>query len=375
MIMRIPCVALCLLFAADLGLAAPPADFLRFKRLHVNDELIGMEAFSMLIPVDWKSEGGIVWRLHPVKPAAVDMRIFSPDGRSRLEILPNMLFVDGAREAAMASAYLAGPQAVDMMAQRLAEGKLTFGNEVRRRVDSTADFVRQFVLPRCRGDLRNVRILREEDMPKVAEAVAAAQAAEPGVRKTVHAGRTRIEFSIGNEAYEEDIVCVLLYVEIPQIRQTYWGTEHLLAFRAPKGQLDGQVKVLRTMTDSFRVDLRWYNKYVQLVASLIQANLEEIRAVGEFSRRWAQMSDEISRDRQQSWEDRQARYDEMNRRYSQYQRGIDEYTDGAGNRVELPAGYGHAWVSRGDEYVVTDSANFNPNVELRGTWTQLEKVP
>ena len=36
--------------------------------------------------------------------------------------------------------------------------------------------------------------------------------------------------------------------------------------------------------------------------------------------------------------------------------------------------YNHAWVSRGDEYIVTDGANFNPNVELRGSWTQLEKV-
>lgn len=374
MIVRIPAIAVCVFFIADLGLAAPPADFLRFKRLHVQDELIGTEAFTMLTPVDWKPEGGIVWRLHPVKPAAVHMRISSPDGRSQLEILPNMPFVDGAREAAMAAAQMAGPQAVAMLSQRLAEGKLTFGNEVRRQVNGTAAFVRQFVLPRCRGDLRDVRISREEDMPKVAEAVAAGQAAEWGARKTVRAGRTRIEFSIGGQAYEEDILCVLLYVEIPQIRQTFWGTEHLLTFRAPKGQLDEQAKVFRTMTDSFRLDLRWYNKYVQLVASFIQAKMEEIRAVGEFSRRWAQMSDEISRDRQKSWEDRQTRDDEMNRRYSQYQRGIDEYRDGAGNRVELPAGYDHAWVSRGDEYIVTDIANFNPNVELRGTWTQLEKV-
>jgi hypothetical protein len=361
--------------AAPATRPALPQGAMLFKRLHVHDALINAEAFTMLIPADWKAEGGIVWRANPFKPAAAAMRISSPDRQKQVEIFPQMPFVDGAREAAMNSARMAGPQAVAMMAARFAEGKLSFGNEVRRQVDSSATFVRQFVLPRFRADLRDAKIVAEEDMPKVAEAVAAAQEAEPQVRKSVRAGRTRIEFVLDGKTYEEDIYCALLYIEIGQIRQTFWGTEILLAMRAPKGDLDGQIKILRTMANSFRIDLKWFNKYSQLVASLIQGQIREIQAIGEFSRRWAQMSDEISRDRQKAWEDRQARQDEINKRYSQYQRGVQEYRDADGNRVELPAGYNHAWISRGDEYIVTDNPNFNPNVEMKGTWTQLEKVP
>jgi hypothetical protein len=337
--------------------------------------LIGQEAYTLLIPAEWSAEGGVLWRPNPYKPATAVLRVTSPDGRQQFEILPQMPFVDGAREAAMRSAYMAGPAAVNLMAQRFAEGQLYYGNEVRRRVDDPAAFVRQFVLPRFRADLQALRIVAEEDLPNVAQAVAAADPAEQGTRKTVHAARTRIEFLLGGQPYEEDIYCVLVLLDIPAIQQTYWGAEHLFAFRAPKGQVDGQSAVVRTIAASVRIDLRWFNKYVQLVHSLIQDEIREIQAIGEFSRRWARMSDEISTDRQRSWENLQARQDEMNKRYSQYQRGVEEYKDAEGNRYELPAGYGHAWASRGDEYLVTENPNFNPNVEMRGDWTPLEPVP
>ncbi|MCG3147181.1 MAG: hypothetical protein PCFJNLEI_00619 [Verrucomicrobiae bacterium] len=156
-----------------------PDNVLLFRRLHVNDSLMRAEAFSMLIPTDWKVEGGIVWRPNPSKPATAVMRLSSPDGRRQLEILPQLPFVDGAREAAVASARMAGPNATALMAARFAEGNLSFGNEVRRRVDTPAAFVRQVVLPRFRADLQGVHIVKEEDLPKVAEATAAAQQQAP----------------------------------------------------------------------------------------------------------------------------------------------------------------------------------------------------
>lgn len=348
---------------------------LRFRRLHVRDELIGQEAFTMLIPAGWRSEGGVLWRPNPFKPATGVLRISSPDGRMQFEILPQMPFVDGAREAAIRSVRVAGPQAMAMMEQRYAEGQLCFGNEIRRRVDDPAQFVRQFVLPRYRADLRDLSILAEEGLPAVADALAGADPAEQGTVKMVRAARTRIGFSLRGQPYEEDIYCVLVLVDIPPIQQTLWGADHLVAFRAPRGEVDTQSTVVRTMCSSMRIDLRWYNKYVQVVHSLIQGQIQEIRAIGEFSRRWAQMSDEVSSDRQRSWEANQARMDEMDRRYSQYQRGVEEYRDTEGNRVELPAGYTHGWRSRGDEYIVTDNPNFNPNVEMTGDWTPLERVP
>jgi hypothetical protein len=48
---------------------------LRFDVLSVkdSDQMIGGEAFHMLIPAGWKSQGGAFWRWHPVMPASVTL--------------------------------------------------------------------------------------------------------------------------------------------------------------------------------------------------------------------------------------------------------------------------------------------------------------
>jgi hypothetical protein len=45
-----------------------------------------------------------------------------------------------------------------------------------------------------------------------------------------------------------------------------------------------------------------------------------------------------------------------------------------GESVELPSGYNNAWYNGStNEYIVTDSQLYNPNVEASGNWTKLEK--
>lgn len=42
--------------------------------------------------------------------------------------------------------------------------------------------------------------------------------------------------------------------------------------------------------------------------------------------------------------------------------------------MELPSGYNNAWYNGStNEYIVTDSQLYNPNVEASGNWTKLEK--
>jgi PIN domain nuclease of toxin-antitoxin system len=38
---------------------------------------------------------------------------------------------------------------------------------------------------------------------------------------------------------------------------------------------------------------------------------------------------------------------------------------------ELPSTYSHAWTSRGGEYILSDNPDFNPNVEMSGTWVEM----
>jgi hypothetical protein len=56
-------------------------------------------------------------------------------------------------------------------------------------------------------------------------------------------------------------------------------------------------------------------------------------------------------------------------------RGVQTFRDPAtGGTFELSNQYDHAWLNGANEYVMSDSPNFNPNGKLNGNWNQLEVV-
>jgi hypothetical protein len=342
--------------------AQPAASILRFKKVSIRDraDMIGGEAFSFLAPTDWAVEGGVVWRLHPTMPAAVAMRVRSPRGPEQLECFPTVAFSWGGL----------------LPVTGFPQGSIYLGNEVQPPLADALAFLRERHLPRTRAEVR-AKIVKTEGLPELAEA---ARQAEPvpafgGPQMIFTAGRVRIEYEWEGKAVEEDLYCVLNSMALPSGNMIIQIADKLYALRAPKGQLDQTTKLFETMIHSTRINLDWFNQYAQLVQALTQAQMNQIRAAGELSRYISRTSNEISDMMRQSYEQRQAAQDRINKNWSQYMRGVDEYHDPvAGRAVELPSGYGNAWVGGNGEYIVTDSATFNPNVELNGNWQRLEQT-
>jgi hypothetical protein len=44
-----------------------------------------------------------------------------------------------------------------------------------------------------------------------------------------------------------------------------------------------------------------------------------------------------------------------------------------GRSVELPSGYSHVWANRSGEYILSNSANYNPNVDSNIQWQEMKK--
>lgn len=336
------------------------AGVLRFKKVSVNDQpnMIGGEAFSFLAPVDWQVDGGLVWRAHPVMPAAVSMRVRNPKGLEQLETFPTVGFSWGGL----------------LPVTGFPQGSIYLGNEVQPPVRDAIAFVKERLLPRARGNV-SPRTIKTEALPKLAEAARQAEPAPMGGPQMVFtAGRVRIEYEVNGQPVEEDLYCVLNSIAMPNANMTLQVADKLSGLRATKGKLDEATKVFETMNHSTRINLDWFNKYSQLVQVLTQAQMNQIRAAGELSRYISRTSSEISDMMRASYEQRQASQDRINKNWSQYMRGVDEYRDPiAGRPVELPSGYQNAWANGNGEYIVTDSVNFNPNVELNGSWQKLER--
>jgi hypothetical protein len=331
---------------------------IRFKRVSIKDDerMIGGEAAQMLMPADWKLEGGVRWRIHPALPAYLAFKATSPSGLEILEVLPTQPFV-----------WTEGGIPF------FPPGSIYLGNEVAAPVTDPVAFIKQYVLTRFRSGLSQPQIVATEELPKVAAAVAAANQ-EPGVSKTFRAVRVRLEYRQRDRLFEEDIYCVLTTAWIPMVESMFWGTERTYSFKAEKGKLDEKAKLFQTMAASFRPNLQWFNKYMQLVDVLVKAQLQQIRQAGELSRYIAKTSEEISDIRRQAYEYRQASQDRISANFSQYIRGVDEYRSPGENRtVELPSGYKQAWSNPLGEYIVSDNANFNPNIGSNSHWERLER--
>jgi len=337
----------------------------KFKTVqYIDKDGIGIEAFRILIPSDWKFEGGIYWTNldNPAMPAVSAIKVSNPDGSEELETFPNQMFF-----------WTDNPMTMSMFPA----GSRYFGAEVRQPTDSLG-YIENILIQRARGDVSGLRIMEKQKLPELAKQLVAGQQ-QPGIKTSVDSGKVRIEYQKNGKIYEETIFAVIEYLSFPiqsmygTTTNTNWIGDYLFSFKAEKGKLDASTKVLQTMVNSFQVNPQWFNKYNQLVQYLIQNQIRRIQAIGQISRIISQTSNEISDMMMQSYNDRQATYDRISDNFSQMIRGVDSYYNPIEQKsVELPSGYGNAWTNSLVEYILSDDPNYNPNIGSNLNWQEMK---
>lgn len=341
-----------------LALASAPAQSppirLRFQAIldpMVNNE----EAFRLLVPRDWRADGGVIWRPELSNLAYLQLRLSDPRGSTSLEFFPTPPFTWSMQG-------IAG----------FPPGSLYLGSYVVQPLDPET-FVRQIILPQMRPQAAGARVIRTEPLPRLAQEVAAT-IQEPGAIKEVVGARTRLEYTESGRAFEEDIYLVLVYSRVPMTPQfIFWGPDRAFGFRAEKGQLDRQAPLLEAMLASLRINRQWFGKVEQVRGMWMQNQMQAIQNAAELSRYIARTSDEISAMHQEAYANRQASEERTARAYQEYIHGVETYHDSyAGRNVQLPTGYAQVWASRGGEYILANDARFNPNEGSQGTWTRIE---
>ena len=338
----------------------------KFKRYSFIDQQgTGTEAFSFLMPVDWRFNGGLFWiQDNPGMPATAAFTVSNTKGTEEFEVFPNQPFF-----------WSSNQQLLNM----LPTGSKYFGSEVKPMMNAK-QAMHQVVLPRFRNHVGNLRVVKDEPVPELAKAVAAKAQEQGGVILNFDASKVRIEYTLNDRSMEEEIYAVVESYSFPiqawgSIKyNTNWTVDNIFSYKAEKGKLEAASRIFETITYSFQVNKYWYNKYVQLVEYLIKGQIQQIHNIGDFSRKLAQMSDEIREDNLRSWENRQAVSDRIAEDFSQYVRGVDEYYDPIeGRPVELPSGYDNAWTNANGEYIISGDPNYNPNIGSNLNWEPMKK--
>ena len=96
----------------------------------------------------------------------------------------------------------------------------------------------------------------------------------------------------------------------------------------------------------------------------------------KFKRYISGINNQITAMNREAWEQQQASHERISRRFSEYIRGVDTYQNPVTNQpVQLPGGYGRAWTNALDEYIVSGSSSYNPNIGSSTNWQPLQRVP
>ena len=351
--------------------AAPPPDVkpaqtwkLETYTLMDDPAYIGGEVSHFLIPAGWKVDGAVHWDLASTFPAQVYLHVYDPKGPAAFGVFPALLYYwDTDRN--------------NKLGYHPPLGSKYAGGIVREPVDDVFTAMHDFVIPAYRKDLLNARVVEKEKLPKLSKWVFDHNFGLPGQTQVVKSGRVRFEYQLNGQDVEEDLIAALSVKRDPQSKTFDWRISSIISTRGPKGTLD-ELKMTRLVMQRSTVQsLAWYNKLLQLAEMGNRAKLAEIRAVGERSRIFAQMNNQVSDARKKLFEDTQRGNAERALVADQYIRDVTPYSTTQGPPVELPSAYGHAWQGNNGQYIMTNDPIYNPNSDpnnVHAGWTELQRA-
>jgi hypothetical protein len=358
-----------------------PTGYHRMKMVRVMDpEGWGqpVEAFRLLIPSDWKTEGGVRWVADlgcPPNIIQLRFRATAPDGVTGIEFLPNYTWTSS------------DDPMMQQILQQQAQSRM--GCLVGPAVGAT-DFLRQQLVPRWRPD---ARVMSSEALPAATKdlqksfAAINQQYAASGLQSmsTGDVGRVRLGYKIGQREVEEWIsASVVANVSTgmnsaAMMQGNYNATsrnyqltgQDILAMRAPKGQLDANGALFSLIFKSVQLNPQYIAAVTQFYTNIGRINAQ---ANAERSRIWREAQAYIDKTRRETYEHQQRTQDRISEQFGQMIRGVENYIDPrTSERVELSAGYEYAWSNGRGEYILTESGHFDPRVVFKEDWTLMKK--
>jgi hypothetical protein len=339
-----------------------------------------VEAFRLLIPSDWKTEGGVRWVPDlgcPLNIIQLQFRATAPDGVTAIEFFPTYSWVSS------------DDPMMQQILQQQAQSKM--GCMVGP-VVGAADFLRQQLAPQWRPD---AHVLSSERMPSATKDLLRSfeainqQFAAAGLQtmRTGEVGRIRLAYKLGPREMEEWITAsvvasvstgmnsaAMLQGDYHAVSRNYQLTgQDILAMRAPKGQVEANGALFSLIFQSVQLHPHYLAAVTQFYANIGRINAQ---ANAERSRIWREAQASIDKTRRETYEYQQKTQDRLNEQFGQMIRGVESYIDPRSNeRVELSAGYQNAWSNGTGEYILSETESFDPRVILREDWTLMKKEP
>ena len=334
-----------------------------------------VEAFSVLCPKAWKSEGGVQWKsAQACRSEMVSwvMKVSSPDGKVQFEQLPARGF-SWADDQMMMQTMMTGAQAGGCAVNQPFSAEQYIQGFAQQDLGAQASEI-------VADDVR-MAFARQLDQ----QANAVSMQYGTGTEQSTTYAKGKLKWPDGTEGFMEAGVTNSI-TRKPDLftggmssfssTQVFYST----VTRFPAERKAEAEQVAAVITRSHRVNPVWKqakeNFLTQLGNMEHAGRMDRIRLMGEQAQAYAKSQGEGSDRQMRNWERQQASNDQQHERAVKTIREVETWNDGSNGRVELTSGYDHAW-SRGDgSYVLTNSPNFDPSSVFQDqNWKPMQQTP
>jgi hypothetical protein len=230
---------------------AQPKTGLQLGQYALPDTYLRCTAWTFVAPMNWKMEGGVFWlgRLNPGPAYQNTLVIRDPGGNQEFRLHPIFMFVQ-------------------------TNNRMLVGEYEIQAVMDPPTCITRIILPRCRPEARNVRVIAWEMLPGMA-AQAVEQARASGLAGAgsmrMNSARLLVEYAVNGMPMEEMIYCTISAM-VGQSGVTTWATDRTFSYRAEKGKLQAAMPVLGTIGSSLQENPQWVANRRQKLQQLVAAN-------------------------------------------------------------------------------------------------------
>ncbi|MBB6429470.1 hypothetical protein [Algisphaera agarilytica] len=352
-----------------------------FRKHQVTDPgLNGMVAKTILVPEDWKIEGGItrgsnmMWN----NPFFHDVMYSAPDGR-QLHFFPSLAF--------------------EFSAQAMQQGAQLFqpinGNLFYPLPETPGSWLMELAKNNPDPDVSNLRLISEEPEPEFAKLLqqqsalmyqSAQQLSETGAQLGMGAAFdtqatvVKIQYVENGIELEESVLIAWQYFvnfSQGQLTSGTWAVPLMISMRGPVGTDYMKDPELMTVMQSMRINPQWQaemNRYWQQLA--------KIRADGQAQRNrdWQAHNAKMQQYREDTnaiiaggYATRSAIRDAGDAKTIDSIREVTPYEIG-GQTVKIPDYYDNVHTDGTGRYILSNDFNYNPNrdLNLSGNWTKVD---
>ena len=327
-----------------------PNDALVFKRINEPKE----NAFSILIPKGWETEGGI-FRVNPISEGPTNAVAAKLDfsvkkdvaGSAMIRWLPDMIYYDPRYS-------LAGQMGLIQPGSNYQGMLVSY-------IQSPEDFITQFVIPYAHPNAKNLSVISRKNLSTVAQNFSSrTKQIIPYGTFSYAAGVLAIQYSENGIIYEERIVTVI--ENWGELGSGMWGNKETFLIRAPKGKLKDHEKIFSVIQSSVKLNIQWLQGELRGQAQRGEIVLETQREVQRIGK-------EIT-------EHRQKTNAEIHNDIYLTLTEQEEYVNPHNNEVEVGSNqWQHRWINESGDVIYSDSEDYDPNVDINLNRSDFKRTP